>query len=120
MKKLIKLSLTLVSVSILSGCVFIHGGNDSDKNWQHTQEKNREVINQLVLDTDKSQIELKLGVPNFTEAFIKNGQEYRVMYYRTSRQHHDNVTSKDETTPLIFKNQKLIGWGHDALANIAH
>lgn len=115
MKKLIKLSAILLTISTLSGCVFIHSNGDSDKNWQQTQEKNREVINQLVLDTNKSQIELTLGVPNFTEAFAKNGQEYRVMYYRTSRQHHDNVTSKDETTPLIFKNNKLIGWGHDAL-----
>jgi len=40
------------------------------------------------------------------------------MYYRTSRQHHDSATSKDETTPLIFKNNKLIGWGFDALTNI--
>lgn len=120
MKKLIKLSAALLTISTLSGCVFIHSNDGSDENWQQKQQKNREMINQLTLDTDRTQIELKLGVPNFTEAFIKREQEYRVMYYRTSRQHHDSATSKDETTPLIFKNNKLIGWGFDALANIAH
>jgi len=118
MKKLIKLSAMLITISTLSGCVFIHSNDDSDESWQQIQQKNREVISQLSLDTDRTQIEIKLGVPNFTEAFINNEQEYRVMYYRTSRQHHDSTTSKDETTPLIFKNNKLIGWGHDALANI--
>ncbi|WP_042142444.1 MULTISPECIES: DUF3192 domain-containing protein [unclassified Pseudoalteromonas] len=118
MNTFIKLSLTLLSISILSGCVFIHSNEDSNKNWQHVQKKNREVISQLSLNSTRTQIEHQLGLPNFTEAFMKNDQEYRVNYYRTSRQHHDDVTSKDETTPLIFKNNQLIGWGHDALLRV--
>jgi len=115
MNNLTKLSTTLIAISVLSGCVFIHSSDDTDKHWQQVQKKNRQAISQLSLNTTRSQIELQLGLPNFTEAFIKEDQEYRVFYYRTSRQHHDNVTSKGETTPLIFKNNKLIGWGHDAL-----
>jgi len=37
---------------------------------------------------------------------MKGDDEYRVLYYRTQRLHADGDTTKDETTPLIFKNEK--------------
>ncbi|SFD52817.1 DUF3192 domain-containing protein [Pseudoalteromonas denitrificans] len=118
MKKIAKTSLILLTASALNACVFVGGYHSDNDDWEEKQQLNREVISNLILDTQRTTIEMKLGTPNFTEAFIKAQDEYRVMYYRTSRQHHDSVTSKDETTPLIFKNNKLIAWGHDALSKI--
>jgi hypothetical protein len=37
-----------------------------------------------------------------------------VLFYRTHRRDGDGVTTKDECTPLVFKNGLLIGWGDAA------
>jgi hypothetical protein len=47
-----------------------------------------------------------------------DGATYQVLYYRTHRTHSDGETTKDETTPLVFKDSALIGWGMDALARV--
>ena len=119
MKFLLNSSLaTLLAVS-LSGCIVI-GDRDNwnDSDWEQTQQDNREVISDLVLNSALKNVRLKLGAPNFSEAFTHSDEQYRVLYYRTQHRHSDGDTTKDETTPLVFKNDKLIGWGNDALAKV--
>jgi len=59
-----------------------------------------------------------MGQANFSEAYETDGNQYQILYYRTHRVDSDGETTKDETTPLVFKNQRLIGWGQDALQRI--
>ena len=35
----------------------------------------------------------------------------RVLFYRTNHKHSDGETTRDETTPLVFRNDQLVGWG---------
>ncbi len=110
---------------MLSGCIIVDGDGDWDgkwdnsSDWEDTQTSNLKHINNLTLGTDRSAVLAQIGNPAFSEAFQgKNGNNYNILFYRTHRGHGDGKTTKDETTPLVFKNDKLIGWGSDALQRI--
>ena len=55
-----------------------------------------------------------LGVADFNEVYNKGDENIQVLYYRTNRKHADGITTKDECTPLIFKNGALVSWGDTA------
>lgn len=118
MPAVIKLSKTasrLVLVAALSvaatGCVYVNGENIDTSDWKETQITNRERIAELQLGLSTSAVKEKLGTPSDSEAFVKEGEEVRVLFYRTTRKQADGETTRDETTPLVFKNDQLIGWG---------
>ncbi len=103
----------------LSGCIVVGGGdwdNDRHADWREHQRENLRIINQLEINDSRNYVVEQLGAPDFSEAFAKDSDSYRVLFYRTQHRHSDGETTKDETTPLVFKNDRLIGWGHDALA----
>ena len=39
---------------------------------------------------------------------------YEVLFFRTHRTHSDGETTKDECTPLVFRDGVLIGFGDKA------
>jgi len=119
MKSLLNLAVAGLLMFSLSGCIVVGGGDwdDHDSDWQERQRDNQRVINQLEINDSRQSILEQLGAPDFSEAFSKDGEDYRVLFYRTQHEHSDGETSKDETTPLVFKNNLLVGWGVDALAN---
>ncbi len=53
--------------------------------------------------------------PFRTEALQKQGETYDVVYYFTSIKKADGIVAEDELTPLIFKDNKLVGKGSDFL-----
>jgi len=119
MKYLLKLSIIGALLASLGGCISINGTHHwDDKDWKDTQETNRKIISELVIGAERSTVSMRLGTPNFSEAFVKEGEEYSILFYRTHHSESDGETKKDETTPLIFKNDKLIGWGADVLSSI--
>lgn len=119
MKYLVNLAASSFLVLSLSGCIVIGGDHDwDDESWRSQQRENREIISELNIGADRSQVLSKLGAPSFSEAFTKDGNEYRVLFFRTQHRHSDGDTSKDETTPVVFKNDKLIGWGDEILASV--
>ena len=120
MKLLLKLSTLTLLLASLGGCISINGNHDWDEDWENKQQVNRKYISELSLGTERSAVLLRLDTPSFSEAFIKEGQEYNVLFYRTHHVSSDGDTLKDETTPLVFKNNKLIGWGHEMLSSLRH
>jgi outer membrane protein assembly factor BamE (lipoprotein component of BamABCDE complex) len=118
MNRLLKLSLMGLLLTTLGGCISINGSHNwDDKNWKDTQETNRKVISELDIGTERSNVLMRLGTPSFSEAFVKDEEEYSVLFYRTHHAKSDGETAKDETTPLIFKNDTLIGWGNEVLSS---
>ena len=115
-------SLLLLSMlALLQGCVVIKGESGSwdwDDDWMDEQRENREAIASLALGTTRTEVIDLMGTPNASEAFSRDGVEYRVLFYRTHHRHSDGDTTRDETTPLIFKDDNLIGWGDGVLASI--
>jgi outer membrane protein assembly factor BamE (lipoprotein component of BamABCDE complex) len=120
MKTLNTFLVSAFLATTMSGCVIVSGDRDWDDNdsWEHRQQTNRDTISNLQMKASRDSVVAKLGVPSFSDAFVKDGREYRVLYYRTQRTVSDGETTRDETTPLVFENDQLIGWGHESLANI--
>ena len=114
--RLIAVPIVLLS---LSGCVIVggdHGWGSGD--WQEEERENRRVISTLEIGMEHGEVVSRLGTPSFSEAYSREGEEYRVLFFRTQHRHSDGETSRDETTPLVFRNDTLIGWGDDVLASI--
>ncbi|MEH8020095.1 MULTISPECIES: DUF3192 domain-containing protein [Rheinheimera] len=101
----------------LTGCVVAVGGKhefDDESNWQKTQRYNQDQVNQLELDRSLQDIRNLMGAPDFSESFSKDGETVQVLFYRTHHVKSDGKTTKDECTALIFKQNKLVGWGDKA------
>ncbi len=120
-----KIISNLIAVSFLvlslTGCIVVGGGDgdgdwgyDND-HWKHQQKENKRVINHLEINDSRASILDQLGAPDFSEAFARGEDNFRILFYRTQHEHSDGETSKDETTPLVFKNDLLVGWGSKAL-----
>lgn len=109
--------LTILSVLILSGCVIAVNTDDWDDNdgWHARQKKNARIVENLVIGDSQSAIREELGRPDFNESFVRDGQTYTVLYYRTRHTESDGDTTKDETTPLVFVSGELVGWGESAV-----
>ncbi len=103
----------------MSGCVIVNGESGwYSSDWEDEQRENREIISNLEIGMERDQVVSQLGTPNFSEAFSRDGDEFRVLFFRTQHRHSDGDTTRDETTPLIFRNDTLIGWGNEVLASI--
>lgn len=117
MKKL--MLIAALSAPLLTGCVIAvsdgeaetHWAGDSSSSWEQKHKNNREAIAKLALDTDYQTVLNRLETPNFTELLKKDDSVYQVLFYATHSIHSDSKTTKDECTPLVFKNDKLIGVG---------
>jgi outer membrane protein assembly factor BamE (lipoprotein component of BamABCDE complex) len=119
MKKLGSITLVAFLLAALGGCISINGEHNWDDNdWRKDQELNRKIISELVIGTQRANVLNRMGTPNFSEAFVKDAQQYSVLFYRTHHIESDSSTTKEETTPLVFKDDKLIGWGADVLSSI--
>jgi len=118
LKRGVTVVVAVVVLLGLSGCVLsVNDGRDhgDSSDWQDIQAQNRLAIAKLDLGLNRSAVIDRLGEPDFSEAFNNAGVAYQVLYYRTQRTHGDGKTTKDETTPLIFKASRLFGWGQSAL-----
>ncbi|MEP4485248.1 MAG: DUF3192 domain-containing protein [Halioglobus sp.] len=115
-----KIIAAALMAASLSGCIVVNGehGWAGSSDWKEEQQDNRAAIADLDLGMQRSEVVERLGTPNYSEAFTKDNVEYRVLRFRTRHRHSDGDTTPDETTPLIFKDDSLIGWGDDVLASI--
>lgn len=110
----------------LGGCVISvrdgdpHSGwisNDDDDDWERRQKRNAEAISYMELGRSRDSVMAELGAPDLSESFVRDGREFVVLYYRTQRVHNDGKLTRDETTPLVFVDNLLVGWGESAVAN---
>ncbi len=103
---------------LLSGCIITVKDGDYHKGWEQRQTDNREIISDLAVGTSLTEVKKEMGIPDDSESLVINGTQYKVLYYRTHHNHEDGKTTRDETTPLIFKDNVLIGWGTRMLNQI--
>lgn len=121
--KLAKLFLALPLVVGLSGCVVAVSDTDSawhdnNSDWRERQTENRRHIDKLNPGMNYAEVRSNMGRPDFKEMFESNGAKVVVLFYRTDAVKRDGITSKDECTPLVFKNDRLSGWGQKAFEQI--
>lgn len=115
MKHSIRLALAAVVAVHLSGCVVAIGADEyerSGSDWSEVERENRRAIDSLTLGMGVREAQQVMPHPaDFNEAFVVDGVAYRALFYRTQRVEGDGATTRDETTPLIFADGALIGWG---------
>ena len=103
----------------LGGCVInVNADHDEEEsNWKSKQQSNARAISAMEIGRSKIEIEAELGTADFNDAFEGSGGTYRVLFYRTRHLHSDGRTTRDETTPIVFHNGNVVGWGDSALAH---
>lgn len=111
MNRAFSLATPLLFTLALSGCVIIDSDHVDKDDWRETQRVNRETISQLELGLSRTAVLDKLGAPFDSEAFTDGDDEVRVLFYRTRHAKSDGETTRDETTPVVFRNGRLVGWG---------
>lgn len=110
--------ILLSLVTVLNGCVIAVNTDDwEDSAWFSRQHKNAERIEQLELGNAEMDIRQDFGDPAFTESFARDGRQFVVLFYRTRHVDNDGTTTKNETTPLVFVDGTLVGWGDSAIEN---
>jgi hypothetical protein len=114
--------ITAISLG-LSGCVLNVGDHESGKShdyWEVQQEKNRDSLTKLSLGMTLDQVQVIMGTSDFSEAFVNQAdkEQVKVLFYRTQWAEGDGKTTKDECTPIVFKNSELVGWGDTAYKQI--
>lgn len=117
-KKVVKfVGFGFAAYAIFAATVITFYEDDPDQmRWEDRQAFNKKFINELSIDTSVTKqffIE-SLGSPDITEAKMAQENSYQVMFYRTHHKKSDGITTKDECTPLLFKNGQLIAWGDGA------
>jgi len=83
-------------------------------NWQERETFNLKQIGRLDLGAPKGDVIRLLGSPDISEAKATAEGEVLVLFYRTHHVKSDGITTRDECTPLLFKDDLLIAWGADA------
>ena len=110
-----------VAAVLMSGCVVSVDGRDGDS-WradhEKVEEQNRRKLTQLDPGMTVSQVRELFGTPEFNESYQQNGSQVQVLFYRTNHKKSDGKTTKDECTPIILRDGKLIGWGETAYQQI--
>ncbi len=111
MKSVFRALVIAAAVSSLSACIIHIGDDDATTSWQRIERRNLERIEALPMGINIKDARETVGEPQFVEAFSGKGGDYKVLFYRTHRVKGDDQTTRDETTPLVFKDGLLIGYG---------
>ena len=121
------MNVKMLSLSLLvlaqAGCVIVTDredwegySSDHGRSWEDQQDENHRYISSMVLGLAEVDVRADLGAPDYVEAYrAPDGRDFTILRYRTHHRHSDGETTQDETTPLIFENGQLIGWGDSVL-----
>ena len=96
----------------------MYQADPENMSWQERETFNLKQIGRLDLGISKGDVIRLLGSPDISEGkAVSYDAEVLVLFYRTHHVKSDGVTTRDECTPLLFKNDKLIAWGADAYSD---
>ncbi|NRB24951.1 DUF3192 domain-containing protein [Shewanella sp.] len=93
--------------------VLVYEPSPDEMHWEDRQVYNNSQLTDITIGQSLSDIKLLMGKADFSEAKITGDVALQVLFYRTHHAQSDGVTTRDECTPLLFKDQKLIAWGSD-------
>ncbi|MFQ6371227.1 DUF3192 domain-containing protein [Shewanella sp. YIC-542] len=106
-------TIFLAYLAFVAVVVFFYEPDPAEMSWEDRQLYNQQKLTELTLGQSGESIIHLLGRPDFSEAKISQGQAINILFYRTHQTQADGITTRDECTPLLFSNDKLIGWGAD-------
>jgi hypothetical protein len=89
------------------------------KDWDDRQAYNLQQLSHIKLGQSLDDIVTLMGEADFVEAKTLAGKPLQIMFYRTHHIKGDGITTKDECTPLLFDNEKLIAFGQETYEQYA-
>lgn len=95
------LHILLVVVVLSQGCAL--------QNEEAMARRNRQQITRLSIGMSTAQVVATVGRPYKAEAYEVGEDTYSVLYYQTRL--ILGATADRETTPILLKNDAVIGWG---------
>ena len=82
--------------------------------WQMEMKRNNENLLKLEMGMSKEDVITIMGKPTFNEAYQSlYGKSVVILFYYTQRKWADGSYTKDECTPIVFEDGKLVGWGDE-------
>ncbi|MCC5856268.1 MAG: DUF3192 domain-containing protein [Idiomarina sp.] len=104
----------LIYAIIAAGILTFYTANPENMTWREREIFNRKYIGRLELGTERDEVLRLLGPPDISEAITTARGELLILFYRTHHVRSDGMTTRDETTPLIFESDRLVAWGDPA------
>ncbi|WP_417665362.1 DUF3192 domain-containing protein [Pseudidiomarina sp.] len=116
MSKMLKVVLIGFAIYAAATALVLHlyQADPENMSWQERETFNLKQIGRLDLGTQKDDVIRLLGSPDISEAKVTDDGEVLILFYRTHHVKSDGITTRDECTPLLFKDGSLIAWGADA------
>lgn len=112
--------LGFVIYALIAGSVLtLHTANPENMTWREREIFNRKYIGRMALGSEREEVLRLLGPPDISEAIVTDEGELLVLFYRTHHVTSDGVTTRDEATPLIFREDELVAWGDTAYEDYA-
>jgi len=78
--------------------------------------RNRRGVDLLRQGMTRDEVRAVLGEPLANESY----HEPDVWHYYTQRRWADGAITRDECTPVVFADGRVVGWGHDFLRQYRH
>ncbi|MFT5760479.1 MAG: hypothetical protein ACI9LM_005266 [Alteromonadaceae bacterium] len=116
-KKIIsRILVALTAYGIFVALVMnFYDDSPSNMKWEDREAYNRQFISKLQLEKFSFEQALKqLGSPDITEAKKVAHDKFQVLFYRTQHIKSDGITTQEECTALLFKNEALFAIGKSA------
>ncbi|RZQ56664.1 DUF3192 domain-containing protein [Pseudidiomarina tainanensis] len=116
MSKMLKVVLIGFAIYAAAAALVLHfyQADPENMSWQERETFNLKQIGRLNLGTPRDDVIRLLGSPDISEAKATDSGEVLILFYRTHHVKSDGITTRDECTPLLFKDNALIAWGADA------
>ncbi|MBT1065730.1 DUF3192 domain-containing protein [Bowmanella sp. Y26] len=110
-----RIGLGLVIYLLFAALVLLFYPDDPNSmDWKDREQYNKVQVGKLELGTGRQAIIELMGSPDISEAKRSNDDKLQVMFYRTQHMESDGITTMNECTPLLFKNDQLVAWGEGA------
>ncbi len=82
--------------------------------WQATQARNRDGLLRLKIGMTKEEVLRIMKKPVLNEAYkTEDGKELVILFFYTNRMWADGNYTRDECTPVVFEDGRVVGWGNE-------
>lgn len=106
-------SIFIAYIAFVAVIMVSYDPSPDEMDWKDRQAYNKAKITELTIGQAIDEVKTMFGKADFSEAKISNKQNLQVLFYRTRHKDSDGETTKEECTPLLFKQGQLVAWGED-------
>ncbi|MCL1146010.1 DUF3192 domain-containing protein [Shewanella sp. 10N.261.52.F9] len=107
------ISIFVTYVAFVAVIMATYDPSPDEMDWEDRQAYNLAQMSEVTLGQSIEEIKSLFGKADFSEAKLSQESQLQVLFYRTHHKESDGETTKEECTPMLFKQGKLIAWGED-------